>query len=160
GDLPARQLNAPQGLSLKRTVPARRLIIPGPHEDPALDDDDPHAGVAVLGPGADAEDLGLGKLLEHRPGESSCGGHVLHARPATGFCTYLFPIVLPLKLRGRLRCGEGRSRATGIDPGRMIDRMSEVTGILSAIEAGDPHAAARLLPLVYEELRRLAAQRL
>src|SRR5262245_32461467 len=38
--------------------------------------------------------------------------------------------------------------------------MSEVTHILSAIEAGDPHAAEQLLPLVYDELRRLAAQRL
>jgi RNA polymerase sigma factor (TIGR02999 family) len=38
--------------------------------------------------------------------------------------------------------------------------MSDVTGILSAIEQGDPHAAEQLLPLVYEELRRLAAQRL
>src|SRR4051812_30801400 len=38
--------------------------------------------------------------------------------------------------------------------------MSDVTGILSAIEQGDPHAAAQLLPLVYDELRRLAAQRL
>jgi RNA polymerase sigma factor (TIGR02999 family) len=38
--------------------------------------------------------------------------------------------------------------------------MSEVTQILSAIEAGDPQAAEQLLPLVYDELRRLAAQRL
>ena len=38
--------------------------------------------------------------------------------------------------------------------------MSEVTRILSAIEQGDPHAAAELLPLVYDELRQLAAQRL
>ena len=38
--------------------------------------------------------------------------------------------------------------------------MSEVTRILSAIERGDPHAAEQLLPLVYEELRQLAAQRL
>jgi RNA polymerase sigma factor (TIGR02999 family) len=38
--------------------------------------------------------------------------------------------------------------------------MSEVTRILSAIEQGDPHAAAQLLPLVYDELRRLAAQKL
>src|SRR5436189_5317721 len=38
--------------------------------------------------------------------------------------------------------------------------MSEVTRILSAIEQGDPHAAEHLLPLVYDELRRLAAQRL
>jgi RNA polymerase sigma factor (TIGR02999 family) len=38
--------------------------------------------------------------------------------------------------------------------------MSEVTRILYAIEQGDPHAADELLPLVYEDLRRLAAQRL
>ena len=38
--------------------------------------------------------------------------------------------------------------------------MSEVTRIMSAIEQGDPHAAEELLPLVYDELRRLAAQRL
>jgi RNA polymerase sigma factor (TIGR02999 family) len=38
--------------------------------------------------------------------------------------------------------------------------MSEVTRILSAIEQGDSHAAAQLLPLVYEELRKLAAQKL
>src|SRR5919202_3952438 len=38
--------------------------------------------------------------------------------------------------------------------------MSEVTRILSAIEQGDPRAAEQLLPLVYDELRRLAAQRL
>ena len=36
--------------------------------------------------------------------------------------------------------------------------MSEVTRILSAIEQGDPSAAEQLLPLVYQELRRLAAQ--
>ena len=38
--------------------------------------------------------------------------------------------------------------------------MSEVTRILSAIEQGDPRAAEQLLPLVYDELRRLAAQKL
>jgi RNA polymerase sigma factor (TIGR02999 family) len=38
--------------------------------------------------------------------------------------------------------------------------MSEVTRILSAIEGGDPQAAERLLPLVYDELRRLAGQKL
>jgi hypothetical protein len=38
--------------------------------------------------------------------------------------------------------------------------MSEVTRILSAIEQGDPTAAEQLLPLVYEELRKIAAQRL
>jgi RNA polymerase sigma factor (TIGR02999 family) len=38
--------------------------------------------------------------------------------------------------------------------------MSEVTRILSAIDQGDPHAAEKLLPLVYDELRKLAAQKL
>jgi RNA polymerase sigma factor (TIGR02999 family) len=38
--------------------------------------------------------------------------------------------------------------------------MSEVTHILEAIEQGDPRAASQLLPLVYDELRRLAAQKL
>ena len=38
--------------------------------------------------------------------------------------------------------------------------MSKVTHILAAIEQGDPHAAADLLPLVYDELRALAAVRM
>ncbi len=42
----------------------------------------------------------------------------------------------------------------------MLQPMSEVTRILSAIEQGDSKAAEGLLPLVYQELRKLAAQRL
>jgi RNA polymerase sigma factor (TIGR02999 family) len=38
--------------------------------------------------------------------------------------------------------------------------MSDVTQILNAIEQGDPHAAGQLLPLVYDELRKLASQQL
>src|SRR5438270_6185222 len=38
--------------------------------------------------------------------------------------------------------------------------MNDVTRILSAIEKGDPQAAEELLPLVYDELRKLAAQKL
>ena len=38
--------------------------------------------------------------------------------------------------------------------------MSEVTRILSAIEQGDPHAGEELLPLIYDELRKLAAERM
>jgi len=38
--------------------------------------------------------------------------------------------------------------------------MSDVTRILSAIQNGDPQAAEQLLPLVYDELRKLAAQRM
>jgi hypothetical protein len=37
--------------------------------------------------------------------------------------------------------------------------MSQVTRILNALSQGDPHAAEQLLPLVYGELRRLAAQK-
>jgi RNA polymerase sigma factor (TIGR02999 family) len=39
-------------------------------------------------------------------------------------------------------------------------RMSDVTQVLAQIEAGDEHAAAKLLPLVYDELRKLASARL
>src|SRR5262245_3719456 len=38
--------------------------------------------------------------------------------------------------------------------------MPEITRILSAMEHGEPHAAAQLLPLVYDQLRRLAARKL
>jgi RNA polymerase sigma factor (TIGR02999 family) len=38
--------------------------------------------------------------------------------------------------------------------------MTDVTRILSALEQGDPHAAEQLLPLVYDELRKLAAARM
>jgi len=43
---------------------------------------------------------------------------------------------------------------------RSVKAMTDVTRILSAVEQGDPHAAAQLLPLVYDELRNLAAARL
>src|SRR5262245_9152182 len=61
--------------------------------------------------------------------------------------------------RPRPRSGNGHN----VPPGplsRSVPPMSDVTRILSAIEQGDPRAAEQLLPLVYEELRRLAAQRL
>ncbi|MFL5327278.1 MAG: ECF-type sigma factor [Gemmataceae bacterium] len=38
--------------------------------------------------------------------------------------------------------------------------MPDITQILSAIDAGDPHAAEQLLPMVYDELRKLAAAKL
>ena len=50
----------------------------------------------------------------------------------------------------------GASAARTLDSGMNDD----ITRILSAIDGGDPHAAAQLLPLIYEELRKLAAQRL
>jgi RNA polymerase sigma factor (TIGR02999 family) len=42
----------------------------------------------------------------------------------------------------------------------MLKGMSDITRILSTIEGGDPHAAEQLLPLVYDELRKLAAQQM
>ncbi len=42
----------------------------------------------------------------------------------------------------------------------ILDLMSEVTRILGAIERGEQHAAEHLLPLVYEELRRLALEKM
>src|SRR5262249_54446086 len=49
-------------------------------------------------------------------------------------------------------------RRHGLRRGR--SPMTDITGILSAIEQGDPTAADQLLPLVYDELRQLAAQKL
>src|SRR5262249_38939626 len=51
---------------------------------------------------------------------------------------------------------------SGTPPGRPSEAvsMNDVTRILSAIERGDPKAAEELLPLVYDELRKLAAQKL
>jgi DNA-binding GntR family transcriptional regulator len=41
-----------------------------------------------------------------------------------------------------------------------VPPISDVTRILNAIQQGDPQAASQLLPLVYDELRRLAAHKL
>src|SRR5260370_24086396 len=49
---------------------------------------------------------------------------------------------------------EGKKAKTGEPP------VTDVTHILAAIKQGDPHAAEQLLPLVYAELRQLAAQKL
>jgi RNA polymerase sigma factor (TIGR02999 family) len=42
----------------------------------------------------------------------------------------------------------------------LLPLMTELTRILSALEQGEPHAAEQLLPLVYNELRRLAAEKI
>src|SRR3954449_6363449 len=57
------------------------------------------------------------------------------------------------------RRGTGTRRGGGSEPPGP-STMNDVTRILSAIEQGDPRAAERLLPLVYDELRKLAARRL
>src|SRR5713101_9099710 len=55
--------------------------------------------------------------------------------------------------------GRGRGHSAGFFK-RLGATMTDVTRVLSAIEGGDPHAAEQLLPLVYQELRQLAAQKL
>jgi RNA polymerase sigma factor (TIGR02999 family) len=64
--------------------------------------------------------------------------------------------------RGRVASGHvgGYTPANRLAFPSLVPPMSEVTRILSAIEQGDPSAAEQLLPLVYDELRQLAAQRL
>src|SRR5262245_37974709 len=71
--------------------------------------------------------------------------------------------VAPLATPGRVpRSTSGRgtpaARANRTAHGALT--MDAITQALDAIEQGDPHAASRLLPLVYDELRRLAAQKL
>lgn len=78
--------------------------------------------------------------------------------------------VAPVRLACFCACGNGRStladpRAGSYTPARfhfpvLVLPVSDVTHILSAIEQGDPRAAEQLLPLVYDELRKLAAQKL
>ena len=69
----------------------------------------------------------------------------------------------PLATTGRippgpfLRQRRPAARATGMAGGGTMDAITQV---LNAIERGDPHAASQLLPLVYEELRKLAAERM
>src|SRR5712692_8175799 len=56
-------------------------------------------------------------------------------------------------VRAQIRVVAGHFRAT-------LERVSDVTRILEAAQQGDPSAADQLLPLVYEELRRLAAHKM
>src|SRR5438067_903810 len=52
------------------------------------------------------------------------------------------------------------SGETSRSPRGRLPSMTDVMRILSAIEQGDPHAAEQLLPLVYAELRKLAAEKM
>src|SRR5262249_41705094 len=78
-----------------------------------------------------------------------------------------WPTVYSVSCGERRSCGSTSERPTGRQRSRTVladlgeeSPMNEVTRVLSAIEGGDPHAAEQLLPLVYEELRKLAAQKL
>src|SRR5947209_1030575 len=77
-----------------------------------------------------------------------------HCWPAV-WCT-----ALPEGLQGSHRVADGPARAMTRISCRSEVLMSEVTQILHAIAQGDPQAASQLLPLVYQELRQLAAHKL
>src|SRR5262245_19441090 len=59
-----------------------------------------------------------------------------------------------------LSMGLEHYRDSGSVSSRREAPMSDVTCILAAIEQGQPHAAEQLLPLVYDELRRLATAKM
>src|SRR5262245_3509314 len=91
-----------------------------------------------------------------RPDSSLWSGHTRSIRRAGEIC-HAFPSARPHpgdRPAGRVHCCKRNPR-----PEEMLP-MSEVTRILTAIEQGDPQAAAQLLPLVYNELRKLAARRM
>ena len=60
----------------------------------------------------------------------------------------------------RVLCSRAAREVASIPVARYHPGMSDVTRILSEIEQGDPAAAEQLLPLVYEELRKLAAAKM
>jgi hypothetical protein len=81
------------------------------------------------------------------------------ARRAVGklvCCRFAGPARQPERFGGRVQIRDDLPAGFG---GLMRNSRASV-GFLSAIEQGDPHAAEQLLPLVYEELRKVAAQRL
>ena len=97
--------------------------------------------------------------------------HILATRPPDWYSRKEFLKVssldfLPPSFEKRFHKGVRPPRITESDPfvkpfpSLWVPPMNEVTRILSAIDQGDAHAAEQLLPLVYDELRKLAAQRL
>src|SRR6516162_1967060 len=84
-----------------------------------------------------------------------------HARrPGDPLAQHAQVVVAVQDVRQPVRAA-GRGEDGYWSPGRLYSgAMKDVTQVLSAIEQGDPHAAEQLLPLVYDELRRLAAEKL
>ena len=105
--------------------------------------------------------------MEDRSAESWTDSRCHETAPAA--TDYLFACVadyfeeVPAARTGCVAIGAtglGCSRGCGVLPPWRCRTMNDVTRILSDIEHGDPRAAERLLPLVYDELRKLAARRL
>src|SRR5262245_53625721 len=83
----------------------------------------------------------------------------------TGLCLSGRMAVNRYRIMGKaLTPGECPRRLSTLLPGAsklvMLRRMDPVTQVLKAVGGGDPQVAGRLMPLVYDELRRLAAERL
>src|SRR5262245_1243639 len=102
-------------------------------------------------------------LLPSLNRDHSCGHHVFLSGIASVWQTeeLKFGLTAPAPSRQGERDYRGtvfRSPAGSVRA--MLGGMADVTQILDAIEAGDASAAAELLPLVYDELRKLAASRL
>src|SRR5688572_21720906 len=89
---------------------------------------------------------------------SGTGGH--HTCGAGRSSALAFPGVLPGRTLLARPSSRGASAAQALGTAREALTMDAITQVLNAIEHGDPHAAEQLLPLVYDELRALAAQRL
>src|SRR5436190_8858361 len=80
--------------------------------------------------------------------EKRHAGGMRDRRPGCGY---------PMGLAPGLGSGTTFRRWQVIAAAVMLGRMTDVTRVLSAIEQGEPYAAEQLLPLVYDELRKLAA---
>jgi RNA polymerase sigma factor (TIGR02999 family) len=99
-------------------------------------------------------------LPKHKTDDRSCCEHNLaaFAFPHTGGqCSAIARFAAQVWFYQWLSCRDHWNRT---DPGGILVYMTDVTQILSQIEQGDPNAAEQLLPLVYDELRKLAAAKL
>src|SRR5262245_27261965 len=116
------------------------------------------ATVCMLPSNKTAQRLTLGKKKprSQRTGESGKRRFIFAASYASG---KFVGEARPLQ-RSRRSKDRGPNRLLGVNPTAIFRVMSDVTRILAAIEEGDAHAAEQLLPLVYDELRKLAAQKL
>ena len=113
----------------------------------------------------------LGRLLVATTTCAKTGGCGLARQPVRILlvrrCSRLFAVATRPSASGQTAARErqpclkaARIRETSFSPSSHGVLLTDVTEILSAIEGGDPAASEQLLPLVYDELRRLAAAKL
>src|SRR5256885_2255868 len=107
--------------------------------------------------------IGMLILVSTRPVRPTCGVGACAVRGVRRAPCALGATGVMLSPRVRNDSERGSTTAKAWHASRCRSRiraMNEVSQILSAIEQGDPSAAGQLLPLVYNELRKLAAQKL